>query len=40
MEYIEADNFQLQGFGLVANGATFTKRFAKDDVLFDNAELI
>jgi len=34
LEFIEADNFQLQGFGLVANGTTFTKRFAKGDVLF------
>ncbi len=34
LEYIEADNFQLQGFGLVANGTTFTKRFAKGDLLF------
>lgn len=34
LEWIEADNFHLQGFGLVANGTTFTKRFAKGDVLF------
>ncbi len=34
LEWIETDNFQLQGFGLVANGTTFTKRFAKGDVLF------
>jgi restriction endonuclease S subunit len=34
LENIEPDNFQLQGFGLVANGTTFTKRFAKGDVLF------
>lgn len=34
LEWIDADNFQLQGFGLVANGTTFTKRFAKGDVLF------
>lgn len=34
LEWIEADNFQLQGFGLIANGTTFSKRFAKDDVLF------
>lgn len=34
LEWIEADNFQLQGFGLVANGTTFTKRFARGDVLF------
>jgi type I restriction enzyme S subunit len=34
LEWIEADNFQLQGYGLVANGTTFSKRFAKGDVLF------
>lgn len=34
LEWIEADNFQLQGFGLVANGTTFSKRFTKGDVLF------
>ncbi len=34
LEDIESENFQLQGFGLVANGTTFTKRFAKGDVLF------
>jgi len=34
LENIEPENFQLQGFGLVANGTTFTKRFAKNDVLF------
>lgn len=34
LEWIEADNFQLQGFGLVANGTTFSKRFVKDDVMF------
>jgi restriction endonuclease S subunit len=34
LEWIEADNFQLQGFGLVSNGTTFTKRFVKGDVLF------
>lgn len=34
LEWIEADNFQLQGFGLIANGTTFSKRFAKGDVLF------
>ncbi len=34
LEWIEADNFQLQGFGLVAKGTTFTKRFVKGDVLF------
>jgi type I restriction enzyme S subunit len=34
LEWIEADNFQLQGFGLIANGTTFSKRFVKGDVLF------
>ncbi|MBK7569685.1 MAG: restriction endonuclease subunit S [Bacteroidetes bacterium] len=34
LEWIEADNFQLQGFGVVANGTTFTKRFASGDILF------
>ena len=34
LENIEPENFQLQGFGLVAEGTTFTKRFAKGDVLF------
>jgi type I restriction enzyme S subunit len=34
LENIEPENFQMQGFGLVANGTTFTKRFAIDDVLF------
>jgi restriction endonuclease S subunit len=34
LENIEPENFQLQGFGLVANGTTFTKRFANGDVLF------
>jgi type I restriction enzyme, S subunit len=34
LENIEPENFQLQGFGLVANGTTFAKRFAKGDVLF------
>lgn len=34
LENIEPENFLLQGFGLVANGTTFTKRFTKGDVLF------
>jgi len=34
LENIEPENFQLQGFGLVSNGTTFTKRFVKGDVLF------
>lgn len=34
LEWIEAENFQLQGWGEIANGTTFTKRFVKGDVLF------
>jgi type I restriction enzyme S subunit len=34
LEYIEADTFQLQGWGEIANGTTFSKRFAAGDVLF------
>ncbi|NBR16016.1 MAG: restriction endonuclease subunit S, partial [Crocinitomicaceae bacterium] len=34
LEFIEADNFQLQGWGEIANGTTFSKRFATGDVLF------
>jgi type I restriction enzyme, S subunit len=34
LEFLKADNFQLQGFGLLTNGTTFTKRFTKGDVLF------
>lgn len=34
LEWIEADNFQLQGWGEIANGTTFSKRFVKGDVLF------
>lgn len=34
LENIEPENFQLQGYGFVANGTTFSKRFAKGDVLF------
>ena len=34
LEFIEADNFQLQGWGEIANGTTFSKRFLKGDVLF------
>jgi type I restriction enzyme S subunit len=34
LEYIEADNFKLQGWGEIANGTTFSKRFATGDVLF------
>ncbi len=34
LEFIEADNFQLQGWGEIANGTTFSKRFTTGDVLF------
>jgi type I restriction enzyme S subunit len=34
LEFIEADNFQLQGWGEIANGTTFSKRFVAGDVLF------
>ncbi|MGB5156175.1 MAG: restriction endonuclease subunit S [Desulfobacterales bacterium] len=34
LEFIEAENFNLQGFGDIEKGTTFTKRFAKGDVLF------
>ncbi len=34
LEFLEADTFNLQGFGSIENGTTFTKRFAKGDVLF------
>jgi type I restriction enzyme S subunit len=34
LENIEADNFKLQGWGEIANGTTFSKRFVKGDVLF------
>lgn len=34
LEFIETDNFQIQGWGEIANGTTFSKRFAKGDVLF------
>lgn len=34
LENIEPDNFQLQGFGLVAEGTSFTKRFVIGDILF------
>lgn len=34
LEWIEADNFQLQGWGEIANGTTFSKRFVNGDVLF------
>lgn len=34
LEFIETDNFQLQGWGEISNGTTFTKRFETGDVLF------
>lgn len=34
LEFIEAENFQLQGWGDIAKGTTFSKRFATGDVLF------
>ena len=34
LEFIEADNFNLQGFGEIEKGTTFTKCFSKGDVLF------
>ena len=34
LEFIEAENFMLQGWGEIADGTTFSKRFSKGDVLF------
>jgi type I restriction enzyme, S subunit len=34
LENIESDNFQLQGWGEISQGTTFTKRFVMGDVLF------
>jgi type I restriction enzyme S subunit len=34
LENIEPENFTLHGFGSIEDGTTFTKRFAKGDVLF------
>jgi len=34
LEYLSSETFQLQGWGEIANGTTFSKRFAKGDVLF------
>jgi len=34
LEFIETDNFLLQGWGEMSDGTTFTKRFVKGDVLF------
>lgn len=34
LENIEPENFSLQGFGNIADGTTFTKRFSRGDVLF------
>jgi len=34
LENIEAENFQLNGWGEISDGTTFSKRFSKGDVLF------
>jgi len=34
LENIASENFTVQGFGNIEDGTTFTKRFAKGDVLF------
>lgn len=34
LENIEPGNFNLQGYGNIENGTTFSKRFSKGDVLF------
>jgi len=34
LEFLKADDFQLQGWGEIADGTTFSKRFVKGDVLF------
>jgi type I restriction enzyme S subunit len=34
LENIEPENFQLNGYGDIIHGTTFTKRFSKGDVLF------
>jgi type I restriction enzyme S subunit len=34
LEFIESENFHLQGWGEIVNGTTFSKRFEKGDVLF------
>lgn len=34
LEFIEAENFNLQGFGEIEKGTTFTKCFSRGDVLF------
>jgi len=34
LEFIESDNFNLQGYGDIEKGTTFTKRFSKGDILF------
>lgn len=34
LENIESENLQIQGWGEITNGTTFTKRFTKGDVLF------
>jgi type I restriction enzyme M protein len=34
LEHISSDSFNIQGFGLIKNGTSFTKRFFKGNVLF------
>jgi type I restriction enzyme, S subunit len=34
LEFIESENFQLQGWGEISEGTTFSKRFETGDVLF------
>ncbi|MBP9741722.1 MAG: restriction endonuclease subunit S [Burkholderiales bacterium] len=34
LEHIEAENFQVQGYGNIADGTTFTKKFVAGDILF------
>jgi len=34
LEHIESENFQLNGWGNISDGTTFTKKFSKGDVLF------
>jgi type I restriction enzyme S subunit len=34
LEFLEAENFKLQGWGEISNGTTFSKRFVAGDILF------
>jgi type I restriction enzyme M protein len=34
LEHISSDTFQIQGYGLIKNGTSFTKRFFQGNVLF------